>query len=405
MNVSENISEKELKNLHRKFVQLGRERHRLKNELLALLPQIYEKGIYKKYCSSIVEYAGKYGDIAKSTVIKRLRLERNLEDKPCLKAAIQKVGIHKVAMVANLANAKTDEAFADKVINMSKSAVQTLAKELREKKKMIAEVDRKNTDGLFQKENTMGVIAQRSIAAPVSGPSLSLCKAVGERIKVELDEEMSFMFLKLKKEMGEHLSNKEVMRLILREMIDEKFASKKKIYNKKKSQKKGESATYPKSVTGESLTRKLKNGEVVDAVILKKSSGENLRVINGDDSKSSRKTTKIKKQNLNSKISHKKEPRPIRIHQKKIALAQTNGKCTYPGCNKPAENFHHRDRYSESHSHESITCLCKVHHEFMHNGLVINELQDVKKWQLDVESKPRHEADKLYRKYRQESLL
>ncbi len=73
------ISEKDL---HRKFRKLGMERRRLTNQLVALLPEIYERGIYKKYAATIVEYAGKFAGLSKSVVMKRLRIEKFLGGKP-----------------------------------------------------------------------------------------------------------------------------------------------------------------------------------------------------------------------------------------------------------------------------------------------------------------------------------
>lgn len=99
--------------LHHEFIRLGSLRHKLKNKMLVILPLIYTSGIYKKYAGSIIEYAGKYGDIAKTTVVKRLRLEENLDYLPHLKAAIEKVGVHKVAMIAKIATVETDEALAE----------------------------------------------------------------------------------------------------------------------------------------------------------------------------------------------------------------------------------------------------------------------------------------------------
>ncbi|MFH1284093.1 MAG: hypothetical protein ABIH78_00695 [Candidatus Peregrinibacteria bacterium] len=194
--------------LHHEFVRLGRMRFRLKNKMLAILPEIYKSGVYKKYAGSIVEYAGKYGDIAKSTVIRRLGLEKKLENKPYLKEAIKTVGLQKVAIVANLATPETDKAFADKVRNMSKTAVQTLAKELRQK----------------QITNFC-----------------SQCHAKSENIKIELDEEMTFMFLKLKNRLGKNLGNKEIMRKILEEVAEKEF---------------------PKSVTGHTLTKPKKDDKI-----------------------------------------------------------------------------------------------------------------------------------------------
>ena len=76
--------------LHREFVRLGREKYRLTNRLLLILPNIYESGIYKKYATDIYEYAGRFGGISKSAVDKRLRLEKHLEGKPCLRALSKK---------------------------------------------------------------------------------------------------------------------------------------------------------------------------------------------------------------------------------------------------------------------------------------------------------------------------
>jgi len=305
--------------LHKQFVQLGSRRHKLKNEMLAILPAIYKSRIYKKYASSIVEYAGKYGDISRSTVLKRLRLEDKLSTKPHLKAAIKEVGIHKVAMVASIATPETDALFADKVRNMSKSAVQTLSKELRSKSSNISEE--------------------------------SKCTAVPQTIKIELDEEMTFLFLKLKKEMGENHSNKEVMRKILNR------AAMKSTTSQGSPKKQKTTTSKPvKSVTGDTLTI---------------------------------------------------EKRYVPVAKRREL--DTEGQCSYPCCNKPVEVFHHTQRFYNNKNHDSIIPLCHDHHEFMHNGLIPNETNLQKTWKLAIHStalqqKPK-EADILYKKYRQKAIL
>lgn len=91
--------------------------------------------------------------------------------------------------------------------------------------------------------------------------------------------------------------------------------------------------------------------------------------------------------------------RYIRADKKRQIIAKTNGKCSYPNCNFPYEIFHLTHRYSESESHDSIIPLCKIHHEFMHNGLVKNERMSVKYWTLNLQSELTKE-DVLWRKYR-----
>ncbi|MBI4231974.1 HNH endonuclease [Candidatus Peregrinibacteria bacterium] len=189
---------KNAQELHKEFVRLGGMRHKLKNKMLAILPAIYESGVYKKYAATIIEYAGKFGDIAKTTVIKRLRLERNLKDKPYLKAAIKEVGVHKVALLAKIATSETDEAFADKAVNMSKVAVQALAKEL-------------------HAQQFESVAIERAPRA---------CKAVPRTARLELDEEATFLLMKLKEKLGKNLSDKEFVKLILRQRVEQEFPQK-----------------------------------------------------------------------------------------------------------------------------------------------------------------------------------
>ncbi|MFH1284827.1 MAG: hypothetical protein ABIH78_04570, partial [Candidatus Peregrinibacteria bacterium] len=162
--------------------------------------------------------------------------------------------------------------------------------------------------------------------------------------------EMTFMFLKLKNKLGKNLSNREIMRKILETITEKEFPKKK-----------------AKSVTGHTLTERGKNGKTAEA----------------ESAKS----------------------RYIPASQKGSVLKETAGRCAYPDCDKPAEIFHHTERFAKNKNHNHIKPLCRAHHEFMHNGLVANESQKSEKWQLDICRKPAHAADRLYRKYRQKTLL
>jgi hypothetical protein len=96
-----------------------------------------------------------------------------------------------------------------------------------------------------------------------------------------------------------------------------------------------------------------------------------------------------KKQQKNPGTKIDKISRYIPIAQKRSAFEKTKGQCSHPNCNKPAEILHHKERFTTKKSHESITPLCKVHHEFAHNGIT----ESISK------------ADLLFRQYRQEALL
>jgi len=178
-----------MKKLHQKFVILGQKRNKLTYQLLDILPEIFETKIYKKYCETIEEYAGKFAGLSSSVVKKRLNLEKHLENKPALRAAIKTQGVHKVALVARITKPEDDEVMADKVENMSKGALFEMAKEIRH-----------------------------------GGEE---CRAV-QKMTIEFDDQMQFIFLNLKKEKGKNLSNKEFMRRLLKEMQKDKFLPGKK---------------------------------------------------------------------------------------------------------------------------------------------------------------------------------
>lgn len=290
-----------------------------------MLPDIYKSGIWKKHAGSIVEYCGKYGDIARTTVVKRLRLEENLIDKPFLRAAIEQVGVHKVAMVAKVATAETDKSYAEKVIDMSKAAVQSLSKEVRISQK---ENGASTESGLFENTNNA---EQNPKSAAV--PTLK---------KIELDADASFLFMKLKAKFGKHMSDAKFLKTIL----------------------------------------------------------ENTDVANEP------KTKNIRTKSLTGDTFQKPVTRYVPVLQERGAIAETNGRCSYPNCNHPYAVIHHTDRFSESKSHDSIILLCKIHHEFAHNNLIENETKCTDSWRMLADNNPTNlsrisPADVLYRKYRQ----
>lgn len=382
------------KKLHDEFVRLGGLRHKLKNTMLAILPKIYESGIWKTYADSIVEYAGKYGDIAKTTVIKRLRLEENLENLPYLKAAIEKVGVHKVAMVAKIATPESDEKLAESVLNMSKTAVQSLSKELRAGQ---SEESVSGGQQLLRLQHGQ----DQSLIDNQSSP----CKAVPITKKIELDEKSTFLFMKLKAKLGKNLTDKEFLKHILEKREKEEFPNRKAKVTEKVISRHGQ----------ELRTTRRKSVNVVPAVPASGVTSDVGSVT--DDTFPAKPITVDANQNVtgdrNLQISisdytlAKPTARYIPIRKKRTVIAKTNGKCAYPNCNAPYEILHHTNRYSESRNHDSLIPVCKIHHEFAHNGLIQNETAKIDKWRISAIKPPRAkilQADALYRKYRRKAM-
>ncbi|MBU2524483.1 hypothetical protein KKG71_04795, partial [Patescibacteria group bacterium] len=271
--------------------------------------------------------------------------------------------------------------------------------------------------------------------------------------RVELDGEMMFMLLRLKKKLGENLSNKECLRRILLEMNrgfgwegDKMRSVKTSIQKSAESQEEKQlersctpvlngmehSATMllqqeleegysPASTTG--CSSDLKQTQLV-----KKEHGQSQKVGAGLHPGSSKElepdTIALQQNEVSGKIPGEKyvqksaeaqsrEEKQLErsctpvLNVKKHSIPgekvlnrlsryisvyrkrEVGERCSYFGCPRPADVIHHPDRFSEHHSHEKLKPLCKQHHEFAHNGV----------------SEVMRSVDYKYRKHRQVALL
>jgi len=116
--------------LYKLCQEYGAKARKWKNKFIALIPEVAKRGLHKqKGFESIYEFAAKVGGVAHGAVESVLRLDKKLEDKPKLKQMIEKVGINKVRVVANL-DKKEDE-LVEKVQTLTKPALELFAKEER----------------------------------------------------------------------------------------------------------------------------------------------------------------------------------------------------------------------------------------------------------------------------------
>ncbi|MBI4235275.1 hypothetical protein HY604_03165, partial [Candidatus Peregrinibacteria bacterium] len=308
------------------FVKLGISRNRLTRELLMLLPEIFKSGIYREYSATIVEYAGRFGGLSKGVVLKRLRLEKRLEDKPILREAILTEGVHKVALLAGVVTKENEQALVDKLRGMSKPGVEQMAKEIRAKRAAMG--------GCGEDARQMSFVGGVVGGDGAANGEIAKCKAVPVKIKFELDEKMTLKFLQLKRKMGKNLQNQEVMEKILEVAMAGVGCN--------HSENKGRETRQSRvSVPGDTFQNK-----------------------------------------KSQKKAEKTVSRTVSAARKREALSETGGKCAYPNCNLPADVLHHPERFAISRSHKSLRPLCKSHHEFMHNELVANENGPVEEWEF-----------------------
>lgn len=162
--------------LHKEFCRLAGERRNLTNKLLAMIPEIERLKIWEREgYQSVVDYAQRIAGLGAEVVKRRLGMEKRLVDKPALRKAMETVGMYKVARVMSVATKENEKELAEFVKTASKSTINQFMKEQK-------------------------------------------CDYV-EKLSIELDGEMQYLFLKLKKKYGDKLSNKEVLRRALAELV------------------------------------------------------------------------------------------------------------------------------------------------------------------------------------------
>jgi len=125
------LTDEELFNLCQKY---GHQAKLWKQKFAGLLPEVFKRKLYeKKGFSSIFEFAGKLAGMSKEHVKRVLSLNDNFQDKPILKNMLQngEVSIHKLSRIASIATHENQDFLANQVKLLSKSALETLARDVK----------------------------------------------------------------------------------------------------------------------------------------------------------------------------------------------------------------------------------------------------------------------------------
>ncbi|MFA5948127.1 MAG: hypothetical protein WC806_04095, partial [Candidatus Gracilibacteria bacterium] len=184
------------------------------------------------------------------------------------------------------------------------------------------------------------------------------------------------MFLKLKKVIGEGLSNKEAMRRLLKKMTDGEIVGTKSADKREQAGDKNEKAMMVKNIKLQEQAKKQElfpgesraGSEASEATITKlfevnKSNQISDILPQATDNAKRKPAYFCQKDNLIKKIYsdiHKKiinQPsikitRYIPVSIKRQVLASTRERCAHPNCPNPAQIFHHQDRFSQTKSHD-----------------------------------------------------
>ncbi len=120
------------KELLEKAIYFGKNALDWKKKFTGLLPEIYKRKLYeKKNCSSIFEFAAKFGGLSNDQVRLALKLEEKFENMPRLHEALVngEVSINKLARVVSIATPVNEAELSEIVKNMSQKAVETFVRD------------------------------------------------------------------------------------------------------------------------------------------------------------------------------------------------------------------------------------------------------------------------------------
>ena len=336
-----------------------------KKRFVALLPEVAKRNLHRKFgFASIVDFAGRLGGVGEYTVESVLRIQKYIEDKPALVEALPMVGVHKLRLIATMATKENQEILAKKAQEMSKSALEVWAKEIRPGTEI--------AKGIFAgKGLTEG---QNQLFAGTNGfENLSNMSSFDNRIhySFDVDKETDFKLRKHKLEIEKDIKRYATWCEVLKKLIDDKeniSIGKVKNFESIKNIERIKGTDSNKSIEDIKNTN-LKTKQIIP----------NLSAKNPGDTGISKITPEKTSQN-NIDSNNNKQTRYIPESVKQELRKKYDGKCGYPNCNKPSTILHHTKRYALEPNHENIIPLCSEHHEIIHNSWINNETDSPSKW-------------------------
>lgn len=317
------------KELYRRACFFGAEARKWSRKFAALLPEVEKRQLYKKYkFYSIFEFAAKLAGIGRETVLEVLRVARKLEDKPLLLEQLEKQGVNKLRVVANIANKENEKMLAEKVQEMSKPTLQVFVREMQNgseyggKFRAGPEFDKQTMENRNRQQ------PERS-----EGP-----KRISITFPLEPIVELRFRELqkKLSKQDKEPVDFNGVLETLLNVYDSSNEGGKKR-----------------KTIT-----------EI---------NQENLET-------------------MKNEVNEILEKRPVGCRyiptkEKQFLYQKYESRCAYPECLKLPEIFHHTRRFALNPSHDPdfVVPLCKEHERLAHLGLIENEEKPPEMWRLKTE--------------------
>jgi len=308
------------KNLYNYCKKVGFNAIHWSRKFVAAIPEVAKRRLYKKYgYCSIHEFASKLAGVSHDNVDEVLRVSEKFKELPRMKALIGEVGLSKLRVVACVANKENEKDLSEKVKNFTKSSLEIYVREM---------VGRNTLPGEENRDVLNKEIAQRQRQIGLFDDTVTINEEVANPqnhdkkiFTIQIDEETEFELRKFKLQLEKDR----------KEPVDWNCALKEIVKRAKSEQK-----VCPKN--------KFKSASASDSRTLHEK----------PTSKFGKKPTVIS--------------RYIPAKIKQDLQQKYYGHCAYKGCNKPAEQIHHPERFAANPNHENLIPLCKTHHDFVHQN-------------------------------------
>ena len=413
--------------------QYGNNAKMWKRKFEELLPEVMKRGLYrKKRFISIYEFAAKVAGLSYDSVDEVLRVYKQLEDKPKLRALVVEFGWSKLRIVSGIATVDTDESWAEKVRVLPKSSLETLVRDFRRQdglknggqsaiKALIPkgnmaignrvgntpDVD-SNTDfpgrqvlldhGFSKSELLPGeeIEPEDSTGKPIFGDIDNGWPIMSFKVDPETEFRLRKLKLQIEKERKFRLSFNQFFKIIIERAEGRNegssAANKNQISARKETAVTNANCSSANSTdvnsssanNGLNKAQKDRLAERKIQSVCDESAGENeeylaeKKIKSADDVAAAGDRPKPAI-NDRPKPAINDRPKPPSRHIpnaiKKFLARKYQGRCGFPGCEKPSEVFHHVQRFAlaKTHNPGTIVPLCKEHHDVAHGGWIGNE--------------------------------
>ena len=136
--------------LHKLFKKCGGLSLKFRQKCIGMLPEIFREKIHEHQGMGIFEYAAKFAGLSHDQVMTVLRLDQKFQSMPALKPLLEngEVSIHKLARISSIVTDENQEELAQQVQMLSKNAVETLVRDMKNLQNSSSRESSGNQNGL-----------------------------------------------------------------------------------------------------------------------------------------------------------------------------------------------------------------------------------------------------------------